>query len=68
MKITINTEDVAEVHPTPRGAGVEASFRVVRYKNLWQFNGRATHSVADTAALMIAVLHEMNEVDLATRE
>jgi hypothetical protein len=57
MKITIETNDIAEVHATPRGAGVEAEFRVVHYKNMWQINGRATHSAADTATPILGVSH-----------
>jgi hypothetical protein len=64
MKITIETNDIAAVQTTPRGAGVETEFRVIRYKNMWQINGRATHSAADTATLILAVLHAMNEAKL----
>jgi hypothetical protein len=64
MKLTIETNDIADVRTTPRGAGVETEFRIVRYKNMWQINGRATHSVADTATLILGVLHAMNEAKL----
>jgi hypothetical protein len=64
MKITIETSDIADVRTTPRGAGVETDFRVVRYEKMWKINGRATHSVADTATLILGVLHAMNEAKL----
>jgi hypothetical protein len=67
MKITIETSDIAELQTRPRGAGVETEFRVVRYRNIWQINGRATHSVADTATLILGVLHAMNEAKLGDR-
>jgi hypothetical protein len=66
MKITINTDDVTEIRTTPRGAGLEASIHVVRYRSMWPVNGRATHSVADTATLILAVLHAMNEAEFAS--
>lgn len=66
MKITIQTNEISPIEPTPRGAGVETTIRVVRYRDLWQINGRATHSVADTAVLILGVLHAMNEQELGS--
>jgi hypothetical protein len=43
---------------------VQAESRSVRCRNLWDVNGRPTHSVAGTSTLVLAGLRAMNDVPL----